>query len=762
MSPVSRGRKKKQQGRRALRRSGGVRPGAGLDALDGLHAEMLRAFRPLAKVADPLEVEVSASELIGSWWKQLSPGEDPEVLFGLGAVDHAARAGTPEALALLRAIAVVGVTEAQREAASAAAAALAAAGVAEPPWAGEIGRVRVDECWRWADVYGDQASLLVMFSYGRRRHGLVALVDFNHLGGWVKDLFVTVEPAAMLRKLRQAARSEPLSVLDRVDPAEARRLLEQGLAATDATWMPEVSEQLRQCRALALARCRAMPEPERADEPDREIGQAEREAIAAEFLASPHARGLPDGQAVPFCVRLLVDFGADYDGGKLLRVSPAKIEGFLLDWVPAKAMLDDADRDAMPAVVIAWVRWAGERTGLPAEATAELVNVATECGAHFGEVYQETADASPVRLFLQGLDTTGGLDSVREAIDRRMFAMPYFGTRIGDEDFPALDPGDPDERRLLIEGEHPEYHAALADPTFDGEVDGASPRLHLVIHEIVANQLWDDDPPEAWQAAQRLRDAGADRHDILHQLGGVVATQVHGVLTGQGPVDATPDWRGFDTLGRSQSRRRATQQAGRSKGAGSSKAAIAPAKDAVYQVKISLRGARPPIWRRLRLPAGTSLARLHEVIQTVFGWTDSHLHAFEASGRRYSRPELGLDDLEGRFADEGTASLSEVARSVGARLRYTYDFGDSWEHDLVVEEILPPDRVPHAVCVAGRRAGPPEDCGGVWGYTELLDILADPEHPQHAERLEWLGDRHDPATFDKHAVNRALTDIPLL
>jgi hypothetical protein len=254
---------------------------------------------------------------------------------------------------------------------------------------------------RWADVYGDQASLLVVFSYGLRRHGLVALVDFNHLGGWVKDLFVTVEPAAMLRELRNAARSEPLSVLDRVDPAEARRLLEQGLAATDATWMPEVSQELRQCRALALARCRAMPEPERVAEPEREIGEAERAAIVAEFLASPHARGLPDGEAVPICARLLVDFGADYDDGKPLRVSPAKIEGFLLDWVPAKAMLDDTDRDAMPAVVTAWVRWAGERTGLPAEAAADLVKVATECGAHFAEVYQETAAASPVRLFLR-------------------------------------------------------------------------------------------------------------------------------------------------------------------------------------------------------------------------------------------------------------------------------------------------------------------------------------------------------------------------
>jgi hypothetical protein len=762
MSPVSRGRKgKKQQRGPATGRSRGDRSNAGLDGFEGLYAEMLRAFRPLVKVIDPLEVEVFASDLVGAWWRQLPPGEDAEMVFGLGAIDHAARAGTREALALLRALAAVGVTAEQREAASTAAAALAAGGRAEPPWAGQIGRVRVGECWRLADVYGDQASLLVVFGYGRRRHGLVALVDFNHLGGWVKDLFVTAEPARTLRELRKATLSEPLTRLEQVDPAAARGLLEDGLAATDATWQPEVSQELRQYRALALARCRAMPEPARSGEPDREIGEAEREAIVAEFLASSQAGDLPDSDAARRCARLLVDFGADYDGGKPLRVSPAKVEGFLLDWVPAKVMLDEADRDAMPAVVTAWVRWAGERTGLPAEAVAELGEVAGDCGAHFAEVYDEAADASPLRLFLQGLDTSGGLDSVQDAVDRRMFAMPFFGTRIGDEDFLELDPGDGDERRLLIEGEHPEYHAALLDPAFDGEVDGVNPRLHVAIHEVVANQLWDDDPPEAWQAAKRLRDAGRDRHEVLHELGGVAVTHLHGALTGGAPVDTAAYRRTLEALGRPPARRQSRKGAGSPKASGSSEGgARVSARDAVYQVKIGLRGAHPPIWRRLRLPATTTLAGLHDIIQTAFGWTDSHLHAFEAGGRRYSRPDFGLDEFE-EFADESTVLLCEVADSVGARLRYTYDFGDSWEHDLLVEEILPPDRVRHAVCVAGRRAGPPEDCGGVWGYAELLDLLADPDHPEHAERLDWLGHEPDPAAFDKDAINRALSEIPV-
>jgi len=562
--------------------------------------------------------------------------------------------------------------------------------------------------------------------------------------GWVKDLFVTPEPARVLRELRKTARLEPYAVLDQVDPAEARRLLEEGLAATDASWEPEVSDELRQFRALALARCRAMPEPDRPAQPVPEIDDAQRDAIVAEFLASAPAADLPE-EAARYGARLLVDFGVDYDAGKPLRVSPAKIAGFLLDWVPAKVILDDADRDALLGVVSAWVRWAGERTGLDPAAVAQLLDVARDCGEDFREAYDQGADASPIRQFLHGLDTGGDLADAQDGLDRRMFTMPYFGTRIGEEDYPRLDPGDPAERRLLIEGEHPEYHAALADPGFDGEIDGVNPRRHIAIHEVVANQLWEDDPAEAWRAAKQLHEAGMDRHDVLHQLASVVATYLHGALTDQRAVDPAAYRQALDALRPPSSRRRAD-------------AAVAPVRDAVYQVKVSLHGAKPPIWRRLRLPASTTLAQLHQVIQVAFGWEDVHLHAFEVGGRRYSRPEFELWD---EAADEGKARLQDLASRRGARLGYIYDFGDSWEHDLLVEDIRPADGVKHAICLAGRRASPPEDCGGVWGYGELCDILADPSHPDHAERVEWLGRPHDPAAFDKDAINASLARIRL-
>ena len=230
----------------------------------------------------------------------------------------------------------------------------------------------------------------------------------------------------------------------------------------------------------------------------------------------------------------------------------------------------------------------------------------------------------------------------------------------------------------------------LAGPVFEGKIDGVNPRLHIAIHEVVANQLWEDDPAEAWRAAKRLRDAGVDRHNILHQLGRVVTDHLHGALTNQQAVDPAAYRQALDALRPPLSRRRA-------------KSAVAPVRDATYQVKVTLHGIKPPIWRRLRLPAATTLAQLHQVIQAAFGWEDAHLHAFEVGGRRYSRPDFELWD---EAADEGTVRLQDLAARPGARLRYTYDFGDSWEHDLLVESILPTASSTPSASPAGVPAHP--------------------------------------------------------
>jgi hypothetical protein len=179
----------------------------------------------------------------------------------------------------------------------------------------------------------------------------------------------------------------------------------------------------------------------------------------------------------------------------------------------------------------------------------------------------------------------------------------------------------------------------------------------------------------------------------------------------------------------------------------------------IYQIKVGLRDARPPIWRRLLVPADVSLAGLHDVVQVAFGWDGGHMHVFQTPYGNFGRADREL----GHRA-EAPVTLEQVAGQAKDKIRYTYDFGDDWTHEILVEKIL--DRDPaltYPRCTGGRRAAPPDDCGGIWGYQELVEILADPRHPEHEERLEWLelddASQFDPAAFDLDRVNRGLTEL---
>ncbi|HEV7961699.1 MAG TPA: plasmid pRiA4b ORF-3 family protein [Actinoplanes sp.] len=177
----------------------------------------------------------------------------------------------------------------------------------------------------------------------------------------------------------------------------------------------------------------------------------------------------------------------------------------------------------------------------------------------------------------------------------------------------------------------------------------------------------------------------------------------------------------------------------------------------IYQIKVGLRGARPPIWRRLELPADTSLVDLHDIIQAAFGWEDSHLHVFETAYGAF-----GVADRELGHRAEAPVTLEQVAPGTGDRLQYTYDFGDDWTHEIVVEKVLDRRPVAYPRCTGGRRAAPPEDCGGIWGYAELVEVLGDPGHPEHGDRLEWLGldsaADFQPDRFDAAEITRTLTE----
>lgn len=176
----------------------------------------------------------------------------------------------------------------------------------------------------------------------------------------------------------------------------------------------------------------------------------------------------------------------------------------------------------------------------------------------------------------------------------------------------------------------------------------------------------------------------------------------------------------------------------------------------VYQIKVVLRHIRPSIWRRLQVPADITLGELHDILQIAMGWEEAHLHQFIVNGECYGvlDPEF-LTDMQ----DESRYRLSDLGGK-GGRLAYEYDFGDGWIHEIRIEKVFAAEPDKHyPLCLAGERACPPEDCGGPPGYERLLAILADPQHEEHEDMLDWLGGDLDPETFDPAAVNASLGSL---
>ncbi|MGB8719543.1 MAG: plasmid pRiA4b ORF-3 family protein [Desulfobacterales bacterium] len=174
-----------------------------------------------------------------------------------------------------------------------------------------------------------------------------------------------------------------------------------------------------------------------------------------------------------------------------------------------------------------------------------------------------------------------------------------------------------------------------------------------------------------------------------------------------------------------------------------------------YQLKVSLKGAKPPIWRRFMVDGAITLAELHDVLQIVMGWSDSHLHQFTVNGAAYGIPDPEFDS-EG-VRDERKVGLAQVLQDEKDAIIYEYDFGDGWTHKIALEKILPFDaKATLPACIKAKGACPPEDVGGLWGYYELLETLKDPKHPEHEENKEWVGEDFDPDAFDLEEVNAQL------
>ena len=186
---------------------------------------------------------------------------------------------------------------------------------------------------------------------------------------------------------------------------------------------------------------------------------------------------------------------------------------------------------------------------------------------------------------------------------------------------------------------------------------------------------------------------------------------------------------------------------------------MSPKSNQIFQLKVTLKNSKPPIWRRVQVRSDTRLDQMHQIIQAIMGWWDYHLHQFIIFNKYFGVPHndyLGFMDMN----DETQYRLDDFFSEEGIKCIYEYDFGDSWEHVLLLEKIQTTEEgVHYPVCIKGKRACPPEDVGGIWGYEDFLEAIQNPEHEEHEMYIEWIGDEFDPEAFDLDDINKTLRTL---
>jgi len=468
---------------------------------------MLRASRELLALRSPLDAELMVSELLGTWWGEREPGSrarntDLEEVIGEGLVAYAGQHESPAALALLSGIACLG-TPRQAAAAECAALVLIERGIKRPGWAEHVGAVAAGDCYVNSDAFGDRDEAVCLFSYaGTEPHALVLVVDYNS-AGMLSDGWVTSRVDTLLERCRDGNGG---GTFRPVAAAEARRLLETALAVTHAAPDPPVSKTFASYHAFIRSRIRALPPPGKGTRDGLSVGgPAARLAIHEPESAWTGARARRQAWSSDRRAMLVVEFLASDEAEDLSdrrAASPAKAETFLLDWLPRKIMLWPAEQHAMPHVLAAWARWAGRRRGLDSAAVSQTVDAVYAAMGPFTQVYRDPSsfglDAKLVGRLLPDADL--------EALPRRAFAFPVLRGHYQGIDLGALDPAQEDARRTLLAADHDDAHGRPASDQ------------HIRRHLVLSDRLWRGDPPELWEAAQRLLDRGEDKHAVQHTL----------------------------------------------------------------------------------------------------------------------------------------------------------------------------------------------------------------------------------------------------
>lgn len=574
MSPKSSGRKRHQPKRRPHDPSRTRRKAAREALPPELISSLLAAGRDLVRAAGALDAECIASDLVDVWSVPFGEEGDDGTERNMASVAavmiaEAIRRRTTESLTLLTAIAAVsdgplatwaadGVRELQQ------------AGLTGPPWLGQVGRARPVSAYRNWDEAGDGLSIVIQFAYDvEEPHAVCVLIDRN-LGCLVKNVLVADRGLEVVELYQKECARNPLMKIEEIDLAQARGLVEDALAVTDRALRhdPPIDPNVLSYRALVLSRMPLLPEPsprpdiaglaprwpEDVRQPvalsrpgDPDLAQDHRfygEAWETEmdlFLATSEVVALGRPLVVTACVEEIFEWSSMLDDGRLLRVSAAKNELLLTDWLPKWADLRASHIAVLPQVLTLWCRHAAARAGTPPAVLNEALSSIAKSGPGLQAAVAaaQAAGFGYLREHVYGEDIWERADEV-ERLTFSLLAEPG----------PDFDPMRDEEGLNLHKISalaHPDFHPGLeldqleplllyedSDPDFETKVEQI---LHLLLHDTVGSQLWEDEPPELWQTVRRLQHGGYDAHSIHHMLMAAISDPMRRTVIGGEPFD---------------------------------------------------------------------------------------------------------------------------------------------------------------------------------------------------------------------------------
>ncbi len=508
-----------------------------------LLAALLAAGKDMVRGDGALEAEQIASSLLSLWWGHKLIGVDVEEVLGEAMVAEAARRRTSQSLVLLTAVASVADGRLRSKAATAAQA-LDRAGITGPSWLGHVGQATPVGAYRSWDEAGDAYSVVVLFAFGDESpHAVCVLVDRN-LGGLAKNAWLTEQGMEVIELYREQCARNPLMRIEEMDMAHARELVEEAFAVTERALHhdPPISADLGGFRALILSRVSLLPRrrlpatlgeldiaglvalsllDDAALPEDRAFFGDGDHAELTRFLATSEVTALGRPRIVRAAMEAILEHSTLFDDGRILRVSPSKNEMLLTDWLPKWADLSASEVAVLPELLAVWCRHAATRAGRDPQVLDQALTSIETFGPGLGAAVAE-ADAEGYGWLCEQV-ASDDIWGRAEEVDRLRFCL-------------LVDPGPLFDAELVNTDGALHDIAMLAHPGYDGldleiesiplvqglpsEEDAArvGATLHLMLHDVIATQLWDDDPPQAWHTVRRLQVADLAPHEIHHML----------------------------------------------------------------------------------------------------------------------------------------------------------------------------------------------------------------------------------------------------